>query len=115
MRKLEFTIEKGRELIELLNRGDKFEVLESLIQGDTVAAYVLGGHTAFTWGHYYRAAFCSISPHGEENIVISISHINIQRAWHGSNLFRSADSKIEDQIADYLSQQIPGGRELSSN
>jgi hypothetical protein len=34
-------------------------------------------------------------------------HLNIQRAWHGSNLFRSLDRKIEDEICAYVRDAIP--------
>lgn len=112
MKTVEYPREKGRELIDLLNSGNEFQVLEKLVHGDTIAAYVLCGHTGFTWGHFYRAAFCSVYPQGDDTIVLSISHLNIQKAWYGSNLFRLADRRIEDQVLEYVSQQIPGGRAL---
>jgi len=110
MRTLEYPIEKARELIDLLNGENEFQVLEKLVHGDTFAAYVLCGHAGFTWGHFYRAVFCSVYPRGDDTIVVSISHLDIQKAWYGSNLFRIADRRIEDQVLEYVSQHIRGGR-----
>ena len=115
MRKLEFPKDKGRFLIDLLSSEDKFTVLERLVIGDTIAAYVLCGHKAFTWGHFYRAAFCSVAPESEGKIVVTVSHLNLQRAWHGLNLFRFQDKQIEGEVADYIVHKIPGGKNVSGD
>src|SRR5437870_12658500 len=109
MRKLVYSRDKGAELIELLNRQDEFHVLEKLVQGNT-AAYILCESTWRTWGHFHRAAFCCVAPEGNDSLVIGISHLNIQKAWHGINLFRSADRRIEDHIYDYVHSRALGGR-----
>lgn len=113
MRTIEFPKEKAKELNDLLNSGSEFQVLERLVHKDTVAAYVLCGHTRFTWGHFYRAAFCSLYPRADDTIVLSISHLNFQKTWYGLNVFRFADRKIEDQVFEYISQHIGGGRTSS--
>ena len=108
MRRLAYPRHKGAELIELLNRQDEFRVMEKLVQGDSMAAYVLG-ESSWTWGHFHRAAFCSVLPRGDGAVVFSIAHLNIQKAWHGINLFQFADRKIEDHIYDYVCNHLPGG------
>ena len=65
MKRIEYPIEKGGELINLLNGEEKFKVLAELVIGDSLAAYVLCGHAGFTWGHFFRAAFCTICPVGK--------------------------------------------------
>ena len=109
MRKLVYSRDKGPELVDLLNRQDEFQVLEKLVQGNT-AVYILCESTWRTWGHFRRAAFCCVVPDGDDALVLSIVHLNIQKAWHGVNLFRSADRKIEDHICDYVYGCLAGGR-----
>ena len=109
MKRLAYSKEKGTALIDLLDHQDKFEVLEKLVQRETFAAYVLR-ESGWTWGHFYRAAFCCVVPEGDDSIVFSITHLNIQKAWHGVNLFKSADMKIEEHIYDYVLNHLSGGR-----
>ena len=108
MRILEYPREKAAQLVELLNAQEKFQVLASLVHEDTFAAYVICGHAAFTLGHFYRPAFCGIQPLGENRIVLSIVHLNLQKTWYGVNVFQSVDKRIEDEIYEYVSHQIPG-------
>lgn len=109
MRKLTYSRDQGAELIDLLNRQDEFQVLEKLVHGDSIAAYVLGESSWRTWGHFHRAAFCCVVPEGDDFVILSIAHLNIQKGWHGANLFRFADRKIEDHIYDYVNDHLPGG------
>lgn len=115
MKRIEYPIERGGELINLLKGEEKFKILGELVVGDSLAAYVLCGHTGFTWGHFYRAAFCAICPVGENKIVLSISHLDIEKTWYGVNIFSRSDRTIEDQILQYVSQRIPDGRKVNGN
>jgi hypothetical protein len=108
VKQLEYPKPKGIEIIALLNRQEEFRVMEKLVQGETVAAYVLC-ESSWSWGHFHKAAFCSLLPSGSNSLVLSIVHLNVQKAWHGINLFRSADRKIEDHIYEYLRDHLPGG------
>jgi len=115
VQRIEYPIERGRELINLLNGEEKFKILGKLAIGDSLAAYVLREHALFTWGHFYRAAFCTISPAGEHKIVLSISHLNVQKTWYGASIFRRSDRRIEDHILEFVSQHLPDGRKVDGN
>jgi hypothetical protein len=110
MRNVAFpTAETGRALALLLS-GERFEVIaEARSPEDRFAAFVLG-RFGWSWGHFYRAAFCSLSPPSGNQVFLTITYLDVQRQWHGRNLFRASDQGIEDDIAAYALASINGAQ-----
>lgn len=110
MKKVIFPQSEAKRALSLLGSGEKYEVLaQAALKENDLAAFVLG-RFGWSWGHFYRVAFCSVSRSGENEVTLEISHLNVQRPWHGVNFFRRIDSKIEDEIADYALANIHGAK-----
>ena len=110
MRKLAFPSAELKGALSLLLSGGRFEVLAQAGSGEAdFAAFVLG-RFGWSWGHFYRAAFCSVSPSGANEVNLAITYLDVQRQWHGRNLFKGSDRGIEDEIADYALVGIRGAK-----
>ena len=110
MRKVIFPRTQAQPALSLLLSGGRFEVLEQTrSQSGDFAAFVLG-RFGWSWGHFYRAAFCSLSPGSVDQLSLAITYLDVQKQWHGKNLFRGCDRGIEDEIAEYALAGIQGAK-----
>jgi hypothetical protein len=110
MQRLTFPRGEIATVLETVLSDRTFEVLaQSRFLEAESAAFVLG-RFGWSWGHFYRAAFCAIHPWGREEAALEITFLGAQRQWHGGNLFRESDRRIEDEIAGYLLANIAGAR-----
>ena len=110
MKTVTFPAEEVTTAHSLLLSGHRFEVLaEARSHDDRFAAFVLG-RFGWSWGHFFRAAFCTLSQGTLNHVSLSISYLDAQRPWHGRNLFRASDQAIEHKIATYALAAIRGAR-----
>jgi hypothetical protein len=109
MERVTFPRGEADRVLSLLLSGDRFEVLAQTRFDDQRAAFVLG-RLGWTWGHFFRSAFCSLSPAPPDDLALEISHLDAHGPWHGRNLFRGADRKIEEEIAAHMLASLPGAR-----
>ena len=109
MRSLRIPNTKANQLLTLLGSGERFEVIDKLVSDTSVpAVFVLCGHVRrLTWGHIYRSAFVAVTAADDNTVDVRVSHLNVQRQWHGSNIFRWGDSKIVDELCAYIREAIP--------
>ena len=97
---------EAKRVLSLLRSGETFEVLaQTSPEENSFAAFVLAKF-GWSWGHFSRAAFCSLSAHEEHEVVLKISHLNVQKLWHGRNFFRRIDESIEEEIAEFVLAHI---------
>jgi len=110
MKKVILSQSNTENALSLLDSKQKFEVLAKTIFNEKGMADFVLGRFGWSWGHFYQAAFCNLSPNGENEVILKISHLNVQRQWHGRNIFRYIDSKIEEEIAGYILANIPSAK-----
>jgi hypothetical protein len=113
MKCFRFPQEQAGEVTALLSANSQFEVLDKSDSNSLPASFVLLGKKFSTFGHFYCAAFCVLQSVDHATIELRISYLDVQRAWHGFNLFRSSDGKIEDQIAKYVQKHFPSANQIA--
>ncbi|MCB8942426.1 MAG: hypothetical protein H6658_01495 [Ardenticatenaceae bacterium] len=115
MKKVLIPQSEAKRACSLLCSGDTFEVLaQATPQENGFAAFVLAKF-GWSWGHFSWAAFCSLSPHEENKVSLEISHLNVQKPWHGRNFFRRIDRSIEEEIAEFVLTNIEGASALNGS
>ena len=105
MPKVAFPTSEVKSALALLLSGERYEVLARSTFGEHDAAFVLG-RFGLSWGHFFRAAFCTVSSLGQDEVTLEVSYLDVQRQWHGRNIFRGGDIGIEEEIADYALTNI---------
>jgi hypothetical protein len=110
MSKVAFPRIEADGALALLLSGASFEVLAQATSRDAGFTVFVLGRFGWRLGHFYRAAFCSMCPGNADEIILTISHLDLQRQWHRRNLFRNSDRGIEDEIAEYVLARIRGAR-----
>ncbi len=112
MQKVVFPRIGAENALSLLLSGDRFEILAQAGFHEHGAAAFVIGRFGWSWGHFFRAAFCSLSPSSQNEVTLEVSYLDVQRQWHGRNLFRGIDSRIEEEIADYALANIHHARRV---
>ena len=110
MRKIVFPRTRLDSALSLLLSGGRFEVLAQANSKEATFAALVLGRFGWSWGHFYRSAFCSLMGGEADEVTLAISYLDVQRQWHGRNLFKGSDRGIEDEIADYALTGIYGAK-----
>src|SRR3972149_7144548 len=81
MRKIVFPRTRLDSALSLLLSGGRFEVLAQANSKEATFAALVLGRFGWSWGHFYRSAFCSLMGGEADEVTLAISYLDVQRQW----------------------------------
>lgn len=115
MKKVVFHNREMDKVLYLLCYSQKFEVLAKTILRDYNFATIILLSCSMGWGHFYKAAFCSILPGSDDFSTLEISHLNVPRTLSRIRFLRRFDRKVEQEISNYVILNTKGSKMVNDD
>jgi hypothetical protein len=111
MKQIRFPQEQGPAIVRLLQSQTEFTILACTVhQEPTVAAFVLLD-PRWTLASFGRFIFCAVQPGEAGECTFTATHLRVQRNVFGEFPFQTRDQRVEDELCDWVVQQVDKARE----